>query len=441
MNIKCYKSNEQKQFDTSELSFVGDDRAEMSLIKVYPKETRQTILGFGGAFTEAAAETMKSMSSDKKEQFLQACFAAEGNQYNFCRTHIQSCDFSLGNYAYVEDPEDKNLETFTLERDNQYLIPMIKDALAINPDIQLLASPWSPPAFMKSNQEMNHGGVLKKEYYQMWADMIVKYVEEYEKLGIAIHRISVQNEPKATQTWDSCLYTGEEEGIFATEHLRKTLDAHGYSNIVIVIWDHNKDCILERADETFSVVGANESVGAIGFHWYTGDHFEALDAVRTKYPDKELIFTEGCVEYSRFKSNNQVKNAEMYLHDMIGNLNQGMNGYIDWNLVLNAQGGPNHVGNFCDAPIMYDKDNDQLDIKLSFHYIGHLSRFVKKGAKRILVSRYTDQVDAVGFVNPDGEKVVVLMNRTENDLKMQVCEEKNVCDITLTAHTVITLCW
>ena len=131
----------------------------------------------------------------------------------------------------------------------------------------------------------------------------------------------------------------------------------------------------------------------------------------------------------------------MYLHDMIGNLNQGMNGYIDWNLVLNAQGGPNHVGNFCDAPIMYDKDNDQLDIKLSFHYIGHLSRFVKKGAKRILVSRYTDQVDAVGFVNPDGEKVVVLMNRTENDLKMQVCEEKNVCDITLTAHTVITLCW
>lgn len=441
MNIKCYKSNEQKQFETSELSFFGDDRAEMSLIKVYPKETRQTILGFGGAFTEAAAETMKTMSVDKKEQFLQACFGTEGNQYNFCRTHIQSCDFALGNYAYVEDPSDKNLETFTLERDNQYLIPMIKDALAINPDIQLLASPWSPPAFMKSNQEMNHGGVLKKEYYQMWADMIVKYVEEYEKLGISIHRISVQNEPKATQTWDSCLYTGEEEGIFATKYLRKTLDAHGYSNIVIVIWDHNKDCILERADETFSVVGAKDSVGAIGFHWYTGDHFEALDAVRMKYPEKELIFTEGCVEYSRFKSNNQVKNAEMYLHDMIGNLNQGMNGYIDWNLVLNAQGGPNHVGNFCDAPIMYDKDNDQLDIKLSFHYIGHLSRFVKKGAKRILVSRHTDQVDAVGFVNPDGEKVVVLMNRTENDLKMQVCEDKNVCDITLTAHSVITLCW
>ncbi|WP_310605595.1 glycoside hydrolase family 30 protein [Anaerosporobacter sp.] len=441
MNIKCYRSNEEKQFEVSELSFIGDEKAEMNLIKVYPNETRQTVLGFGGAFTEAAAETMSTMSDKTKEQFLQAYFGEEGNKYNFCRTHIQSCDFSLGNYAYVEDAEDKELKTFTLERDKQYLVPMIQDALAINPDIQLLASPWSPPAFMKTNNEMNHGGVLKKEFYPMWADMIVKYVEEYEKLGIKIHRISVQNEPKATQTWDSCLYTGEEEGIFATEYLRKALDAHEYSNIVIVIWDHNKDCILERADETFSVVGAKDSVGAIGFHWYTGDHFEALDAVRMKYPEKELIFTEGCVEYSRFKSNNQVKNAEMYLHDIIGNLNQGMNGYIDWNLVLNAEGGPNHVGNFCDAPVMYDKDSDQLDIKLSYYYIGHLSRYVKKGAKRILVSRHTDQVDAVGFVNPDGEKIVVLMNRTAEDLKMQICESRSVCDITLTAHSVITLCW
>ncbi|HCL00938.1 MAG TPA: glucosylceramidase [Lachnoclostridium phytofermentans] len=441
MNIKCYRSNEEIQFETSKLSFSNNERAEMNLIKVYPKETRQTVYGFGGAFTEAAAETMSTMSEEKKELFLQMCFGEGGNQYNFCRTHIQSCDFSLGNYAYIEDLEDMNLETFTLERDKQYLIPMIKNALAVNPDIQLLASPWSPPAFMKSNQDMNHGGVLKKEYYQMWADMIVKYVEEYEKLGITIHRISVQNEPKATQKWDSCLYTGEEEGIFATENLRKTLDAHGYSKIVIVIWDHNKDCILERADETFSVEGAAKSIGAIGFHWYSGDHFEALNAVSTKYPDKELIFTEGCVEYSRFKSNNQVKNAQMYMHDIIGNFNQGMNGYIDWNLVLNAQGGPNHVGNFCDAPIMYDKEKDQLDIKLSYYYIGHLSRFVKKGAKRILVSKFTDQVDAVGFINPDGEKVVVLMSRTAEELSMQICEGKHVCDITLTAHSIMTLCW
>jgi glucosylceramidase len=441
MNIKCYRSNEKKQFETSNLSFIDNANAEMNLIKVYPQEVKQTILGFGGAFTEAAAQTMATMSEEKREQLLQAYFGSEGNQYNFCRTHIQSCDFSLGNYAYVEDPSDKELKTFTIERDKKYIIPMIQQALALNSEIQLLASPWSPPAFMKSNQEMNHGGVLKKEYYQMWADMMVKYVEEYEKLGITIHRISVQNEPKATQTWDSCLYTGEEEGIFAVEFLRKTLDAHGYNQIIIAIWDHNKDCILERANETFSVKGSKESIGSIAFHWYTGDHFEALDAVSRKYSEQELIFTEGCVEYSRFKTNNQVKNAEMYLHDMIGNLNHGMNGYIDWNLLLNAEGGPNHVGNFCDAPMMYDKESDQLDIKLSYYYIGHLSRFVKRSAKVILVSRYTDRLDAVGFVNPDGEKVVVLMNRTEEDITTQLSCENKICDIKLASHSVITLCW
>lgn len=441
MTLYCYRSDETARYELSKLEFRTDARAEMNLIKVYPEETRQTILGFGGAFTEAAAATFDSMSEETKQEALNAYFGKDGNQYNFCRTHIQSCDFSLGNYAYIEDLEDTKLCTFSIKRDKQYLIPMIQAALEKNPDIEFLASPWSPPAFMKSNGEMNHGGVLKKEYYTMWADMMAKYVAEYHQLGIHIRHITVQNEPKATQTWDSCLYTGEEEGIFAAQYLRKSLDVLALQDVKISIWDHNKDCILERANETFSVPGARQSVEGIAFHWYTGDHFEELNAVHEKYPDKSLIFTEGCVEYSRFLNNNQVKNAEMYLHDMIGNFNQGTNGYIDWNLILNHQGGPNHVGNFCDAPMMYDQSKDQLDIKLSFYYIGHMSRFIKKGAKRILVSRYTDQIDAVGFQNPDGEIVLVLMNRTEEDKYFQICENHQVCDIKLTSHSVITLCW
>ena len=437
----CFRSDETRRFEKMDLKFVDDANAEMKLVKVYPEETRQNILGFGGAFTEAAAATYSSMSEESKKKVMDLYFSAEGNAYNFCRTHIQSCDFALGNYAYIEDPKDKELTTFSLERDEQTLIPFIKDALAINSQIQLLASPWSPPAFMKTNGEMNHGGALKKEYYQMWADMVAKYVEEYEKRGIKVSRITVQNEPKATQTWDSCLYSATEEGEFAVEYLRKSLNARGYDDLKIAIWDHNKDCILERATETFAVAGAKESIDGIAFHWYTGDHFEALDAVHQKYPEKELIFTEGCVEYSRFNNNNQVKNAEMYLHDMIGNLNQGTNGYIDWNLILDKKGGPNHVGNFCDAPIMYDEAEDKIDVKLSYYYIGHLSRFVQPGAKRVLVSRYTDQLDAVGFVNPDGQKVLVLLNKSEQDQKFQVCVGTQVCDMELDAHSVVTMCW
>ncbi|ABX43757.1 glycoside hydrolase family 30 protein [Lachnoclostridium phytofermentans] len=441
MKALIYKSNETMRYQKSEVSFVENPRAEMNLIKLYPKETRQTIYGFGGAFTEAAAVTVASMSETSKKKVLDAYFSKDGHKYNFCRTHIQSCDFSLGNYAYVEDPEDKELKTFDLKRDHQYLIPFIKDALTLNPSLILVASPWSPPGFMKSNGEMNHGGVLKKEYYQMWADMIVRYLKEYEKLGINVQYLSVQNEPKATQTWDSCLYTGEEEGVFAAEYLRKTLDANGYPHVKIAIWDHNKDCIIERTEETFAVPMARESVAAIAFHWYSGDHFEALQTVKEKYPEKELIFTEGCVEYSRFKTNSQVKNAEMYLHDIIGNLNSGMNAYIDWNLVLNVDGGPNHVGNFCDAPVMYDKETDELDFKLSYYYLGHLSRFVTEGAKRFVVSRCTDKVEAVGFLNPDNSKVLVLMNRTEEDKVLQICEGNKVADIHLEAHSIMTICW
>lgn len=441
MEAIIYKSNETKRYDKTQVSFVENLHAEMNLIKIYPKETRQTIFGFGGAFTEAAAVTIDSMSETSKKKVMDAYFSKDGHGYNFCRTHIQSCDFSLGNYAYVNDAEDKELKTFQFDRDKQYLIPFIKEALDINPALTLVASPWSPPGFMKSNGEMNHGGVLKLEYYQMWADMIVRYLKEYEKLGIKIQYLSVQNEPNAAQTWDSCLYTGEEEGVFAAEYLRKTLDEHGYAQVKIAIWDHNKDCIIERAEESFSVPLARESVAAIAFHWYSGDHFEALQTVKEKYPEKELIFTEGCVEYSRFKTNSQVKNAEMYLHDIIGNLKSGMNAYIDWNLVLDVSGGPNHVGNFCDAPIMYDKDLDQLEFKLSYYYLGHISRFVKKGAKRVVVSCYTDQIDAVGFLNPDNSRVLVLMNRTKEDKTMQICEGFRVADIHVEAHSIISICW
>lgn len=434
-------SNEAGQFMESELAFVENANAEMKLIKVYPQEIRQTVEGFGGAFTEAAAVTFAAMSTENQEKVMAAYFGPDGNRYNFCRTHIQSCDFALGNYAFVEDEQDSTLETFTLERDKQHLIPLIKEALKRNPDIQLLASPWSPPAFMKSNGEMNHGGSLKKEYYQMWADIIVRYIAEYEKLGIKISRITVQNEPKAVQTWDSCVYTGEEEGRFAVDFLRPGLDAKGYKAVKIAVWDHNKDCILERTDETFMVPGARESIDGIAFHWYTGDHFEALAAVREKYPEKELIFTEGCVEYSRFRNNNAVKNAEFYLHDLIGNLNQGTNGYIDWNLILDKEGGPNHVGNFCDAPIMYDRDTDTLDFKLSYYYIGHISRFVEPGAKRMLVSRYTDCLDAFGCINPDGKRVLVVMNRSSETENMQVSENGKLCDLKLSPHSIVTLCW
>ncbi len=438
--MKIFTTNAEVRFEEKEGEFIYSPSKEFKLLKVYPKEKRQEILGFGGAFTEASAYTWSKMSEENKTKLLDLYFGEKGNGYNFCRTHIQSCDFSLGNRSYVEE-NDTELATFTIEGDFKYQIPFIKEALKLNKDIEFLASPWSPPPFMKTNKEMNHGGKLIEEYYDAWAGIFVKYIQAYANEGIVIKRVTIQNEPNAVQTWDSCQFTGEEERKFACDHLRKKLDGAGLTDVRINCWDHNKDLIVERCEETFSDEQALKDISGIAFHWYTGDHFEALQCIRDKYPDKELIFTEGCVEYSRFATAGQSQNAEMYAHDIIGNLNAGMNGYIDWNLILDENGGPNHVGNFCDAPVMCDTTKDTVDVKLSFYYIGHFSRFVKPGAKRILVSRYTDKLDCCGFVNPDGEVVVVVLNKTDEAQSFEIMVEGKTCAIETSAHSIVTACW
>lgn len=198
-----YLSNADNRFAKSEKEFYTDTEVECGLIKVYENEKRQEILGFGGALTEASAYTFHRMGKESKEALLNMYFGDQGNRYNFCRLPIQSCDFSLGNSAYVTEAEDGELSSFTLAQDEKYVIPFIKAALSQNGEIEFLGSPWSPPAFMKSNQEMNNGGKLPKEYYDGWALVIVKYIEEYRKHGIKVNRITVQNEPKAVQIWDS----------------------------------------------------------------------------------------------------------------------------------------------------------------------------------------------------------------------------------------------
>lgn len=438
--MKIFTTNADVRFEEKEAEFIHSPSREFKLIKVYPKETRQEILGFGGAFTEASAYTYSKMGEENKRKLLALYFGEKGNKYNFCRTHIQSCDFSLGNRAYVEE-DDKELAAFSIEKDFEYQIPFIREALKLNKDMELLASPWSPPAFMKTNNEMNNGGKLKEEYYDAWAEIFVKYLQAYAEEGIQIRRITIQNEPNAVQTWDSCQFTGEDERRFACGHLKGKLEAAGLGDVKINCWDHNKDRIVERCEEVFTDEKALQDISGIAFHWYTGDHFEALQCIRDKYPDKELIFTEGCVEYSRFAAAGQTQNAEMYAHDIMGNLNAGMNGYIDWNLILDENGGPNHKGNFCDAPVMCDTAKDFIDIKQSFYYIGHFSRFLKPGARRVLVSRYTDKVDCCGFVNPDGERVLIVLNRTEEAQSFEIMVEEKTCAVDIGPHSIITACW
>lgn len=413
----------------------------MHVVNVYPEVAYQTMRGFGGAFTEAAAHNYAGMGEEKRKELIKAYFGEEGLRYHFGRISMNSCDFALGNYTYIEEG-DKELRTFSINHDRKEIIPLILDAQAESGEsMEFLLSPWSPPAFMKTNGEMNHGGSLKKEYYPVWAEYFVRFIKAYREAGIPIGFLTVQNEPMAVQTWDSCIYTAEEESLFVREYLGPALEKAGLSGVGIFVWDHNKEEAYQRFKDTVEDETAGKYIRGAAVHWYTGDHFEAIEMIRKQYPDKEVFFTEGCVEYSRFADSGETEKAEMYAHDMIGNLNAGISASMDWNLFLDEKGGPNHVGNFCAAPIMCNTAEDSCEKRLTYYYIGHFSRYIKPNAVRIGMTRYTDKIESVAFLNPDGERVLVLLNKTEKEVPVTVRETGCGIETVLTPHSIQTICY
>lgn len=414
----------------------------MHVINIYPQVKYQEIEGFGGAFTEASAHNYMAMSDDKKKEMIEAYFGEGGLKYNIGRVHMNSCDFGLGNYTYIEEG-DSELKTFSIKHDEAEILPLLRDAIAKHDTVSsdtmtFLMSPWSPPAFMKTNGEMNHGGQLKKEYYQAWANYYVKFIKAYRDKGIMINALTIQNEPAAVQTWDSCIYSASEEAAFVADYLGPTMKKEGLEDVAIFIWDHNKDILFDRVEESMSNDKATGYIDGVAIHWYTGDHFEAIEMVKKEYPDLKIIFTEGCVEYSRFADTRETYKAEMYAHDILGNLNAGISSYLDWNLFLDAEGGPNHVGNFCAAPIMCDPEKDTYEKRLTYYYIGQFSRYVQKGAIRVATTRYTSDVEAVGFLNPDGSCVTVVLNRSEKDVEITLIEGGVGVNDQVKSHSIVT---
>lgn len=390
-----------------------DDGTGFDVVNLYPQMRYQKITGFGGAITESAGFVFSKMDAQQKKVFLNAYFADDGSGYSLARVSLDSCDFSLGHYTAMDDPDDTALASFSIHQDEQYVIPLIKAAQnTCGYPIGLVLSPWSPPAFMKTTNKRNEGGSLKPEYRQLWANYVCRYIKEYQKRGLTVKYLTVQNEPEAAQKWDSCVYTAEEEKSFLRDYLYPSLQKSGLDDIKLLIWDHNKEKVFERAcaiidDET------DKMVDGIAFHWYSGDHFEGLTLLKDKFPEKELVFTEGCVEYGAFKDTAHLQHAQKYAHDILGNLNAGMSTFVDWNILLDEKGGPNHVGNFCDAPILFNTKYGTLQKNLSYHYIRHFSRYIKPGAHRIGMTRYTDRVEVTAFENVDHSIVSVLLNRTE----------------------------
>jgi glucosylceramidase len=407
----------------------------------------QAIFGFGGAVTDATADLVAKLKPAAKKAFITACFdPREGLGYTIMRTSINSSDFGTDTYTYVKDG-DKSLASFDIGHDLKNRIPLLREGLAAargyGTEMRVIATPWSAPAWMKSNKTMLKGGKLLPEYREAWAQYYVKFIQAYEKAGVPIWGLSVQNEPMATQTWESMLYTAEDETRFLGDYLGPTLKSAGLGGKKILVWDHNRDLLPQRAGHILSDPKARPYIWGVAYHWYEtwagGAPMHAnVAAVHEAYPDVPLLMTEGCIEKYDATRLQDWANGERYGSQMIADLNAGCAGWVDWNLLLDMRGGPNHKNNFCFAPL-HASDDGELVFTPIYSAIAHISRHFKPQARRISAASSRSVLETTAFRNPDGSIAVVVLNKTEEAQKYRLFIDKVEVTVDIPARAIQTV--
>lgn len=448
-DIKIYSTAEDTDLRlslTNNLTFkLGKQPLETEVaIFVNPQKTFQTFMGIGGAITDASAVVFSKLPKDKQKELLEAYYSPKGINYSIIRTSIHSCDFSPKSFTYIEEG-DAELKTFSIEADKKFRIPLIKKAISlIGNDLVFYASPWSPPPFMKGKKDMFGGGKLLPKFYQAWANYYVKFIKAYEAEGIPVWGVTIQNEPMAIQRWESCIYTAEEEKDFLKNYLGPTFEKKGLWSKKIVVWDHNRDLATHRANTIFEDSEASKYAWGIGFHWYetwTGaePNYKSLQSIKESFPTKNLLFTEGCQESFSQENYYRWSNAERYGDAIINDFNNGTVGWTDWNILLDENGGPNHVENFCFAPIHADIKKGELIYTPSYFYIGHFSKFIKPNAVRVSTVASRSTLASTSFKNPDNTMVTIVMNKTNDRIDYKLIVKNNEVSLNILPHSIQTL--
>lgn len=450
--MSCTTKNDSLKISVYETSESGNKLTEItefskadstSKIKILSEQKFQSITGFGGSFTESSAYLLNKLSKKNRDTILQAYFAAEGAGYSLTRTHIASCDFSLNNYTYAPVADDMELINFNIDADRDDLIPMIKDAMAISKDgFKIISSPWTSPPWMKDNKEYV-GGKLLPEYYDVFALYFSKYLDAYKAEGIDIWGLTPVNEPHGNgNNWESMHFSPEEETDFVQNHLGPKLEANGKGDVKILGYDQNRKGIKEWVDAMYKDEASSKYFAGLAVHWYesTFDYLpEELQYAHNKAPNKYLIETEGCVDseipmwqddawYWKKEATDwgwdwaspedkhlhpKYAPVNRYARDIIGCLNNWVDGWIDWNMVLDRQGGPNWFENWCVAPVIVDPDADEVYFTPLYYTMAHFSKYIRPGAEVIGVENTDADLMVTAAQNPDGSIAVVLFNEGE----------------------------
>jgi len=467
LNVKVYETSAQGNQMTQIDSF-DTDQSENKII-LDPAKTYQTITGFGGSFTESSASLLNRMSKKKRAEVIDAYFGESGANYTLTRTHMNSCDFSLGHYSYAPVEGDKELTNFSVKEDTDDLIPMIKEAMATSKDgFRILASPWTAPPWMKDNKDWM-GGKLLPEYYDTWALFFSKYLDAYKKEGIDVWGFTVENEPLGNgNNWESMHYSPAEMTNFVQKHLGPKLEKDGKGDVKILGYDQNREHLKEWVDDMFQNDATAKYFDGTAIHWYasTFEVFpEELQYAHKKAPDKYLIQSEACADsevpawqddqwywskeatdwgwdWAPEKDKHlhpKYAPANRYARDIIGCLNNWVDGWIDWNMVLDKQGGPNWFENWCVAPVIVDPDADEIYYTPIYYILSHFSKHIRPGAKIIDSQNNNKELMVAAAENPDGSIAVVIFNEGKSQQEFNLSLADKEIAISISPQAIQTI--
>lgn len=467
LEIEVYETSASGNKLTKVEEFSSSDKG--SIIELAPEETFQTITGFGGSFTESSAYLMNQISKGNRDLILQAYFGEDGARYSLTRTHMNSCDFSLSNYSYAPVEGDVELKNFSIEEDKDDIIPMIKDAMAISKDgFKILSSPWTAPPWMKDNNNWV-GGKLLPEYNKTWALFFSKYIDAYKAEGIEIWGVTVENEPLGNgNNWESMHFTAEEMTTFVRDHLGPRLEADGKGEVKILGYDQNRDHLKDWVDVMFKDEASSKYYAGTAIHWYasTFEVFpDVLQYAHNKAPEKYLIQSEACIdaEVPKWKDDawywskeatdwgwDWAPEDQKYLHpkyapvnryarDIIGCLNNWVDGWVDWNMVLDTQGGPNWFKNWCLAPVIVDPEKDEVYFTPMYYTLSHFSKFIRPGAVRIGFKNTNEELMVTATKNPDGSIAVIVFNEGDEVQNFSVSLNQKIIDLSIQGKAIQTI--
>ncbi|MFP4847058.1 glycoside hydrolase family 30 protein [Winogradskyella sp. PE311] len=476
--MSCTEKPKQLEAEVYETSASGNKLTKLddftsidsasSTVKLQPQVKYQTITGFGGSFTESSASLLNKLGKENRAKVIEAYFGESGAKYSLTRTHMNSCDFSISQYSYTPVESDKELKHFSIKEDKDDIIPMIKDAMGVSKDgFKILSSPWTAAPWMKDNNDWV-GGKLLPEYYDTWALFFSKYINAYKAEGIDIWGFTVENEPLGNgNNWESMHYTPDEMTNFVQNHLGPKLEADGH-NAKILGYDQNREHLKEWVDSQYRNEATSKYFDGTAIHWYasTYDYFpEELQYAHNKAPNKYLIQSEACVdsEIPKWQDDNWYWQKEAtdwgwdwapekdkpyhpkyapvnrYARDIIGCLNNWVDGWVDWNMVLDKQGGPNWFENWCVAPIIVDPDADEVYLTPLYYTMSHFSKYIRPGAEVIGVDKTDDDLMVTAAQNPDGTIAVVVFNEGKIAKNFTLILNDKLIDIKIDEQAIQTI--